>query len=103
MAQITTHENLRHCPLCNGTDFKKDYRREETYCNTCGLVLSSAFQYVGLEKIDFEIPHSPAAEARHKVHYNWIYDEDKGKVNNRNTTSYKHHIPDRKLMRKGHK
>lgn len=103
MAQITTTEHIRHCPVCNGTKFTKDYKREETYCNKCGLVISSAFQYVGLEKIQNTVPHSPAAEARHIVHYTWIYKGDKGKVNNRNITTYKHHIPDRKLMKKGHR
>lgn len=103
MAQIMTSEHIRQCPLCGSEDIIKDYKREETYCNKCGLVLSSAFQYVGLEKVDFEIPHSPMAEARNGVHYSWIDEEDKGKINNRKTTKYKHRIPNRKLMIKGYK
>ena len=103
MAQIVTTHKVRVCPQCNGSDFRRDYSREETYCNKCGLVLQSAFQYVGLEKIDNVIPFSAPYEARSGIHYNWIRKEDKGKVNNRNATTFKHNIPNRKLMIKGHK
>lgn len=103
MAQIVTTTHVRHCPVCNGTEFRKDYVREETYCNNCGLVLSSAFQYVGLEKVDNVIPFSPPAEARKFVHYKWIDNKDKGKANDREITNYQHRIPNRRLMIKGHK
>ena len=103
MVEIMTSHNVKICPQCNGSDFRKDYTREETYCNTCGLVLQSAFQYVGLEKVENTIPFSAPHSARDGTHYNWIYKEDKGKVNNRKTTRYKHNIPNRKLMIKGHK
>lgn len=103
MAEITTTHTVRSCPQCGASDFIRDYKREETYCNNCGLVLSSAFQYMGLSKIENVIPFSAPSEARHKVHYSWIYKEDKGKTNNRNVTNFKHRIPNSKLMIKGHK
>lgn len=101
MAQITTHERIRECPLCESKDIKVDYEREETYCNNCGLIISSAIQYVGLDKIDTPMPYSPPYEARNKVHYSWVEEEDKAKMNNRRTTRYKHNMTNRQLMRKG--
>ena len=101
VAQITTHERVRHCPLCESTDLIKDYEREETYCNNCGLIISSAIPYVGLEKIDTVIPYSAPYEARDKVHYGWVREEDKAKMNNRRTTRYKHNMTNRQLMKKG--
>lgn len=103
MPQIITSEHIRQCPLCESNDLVKDYVREETYCNHCGLVISSSANYVGLEKIDYTTPHSPMAEARNKVHYSWVDEKDKAKINNRKTTKYKHRIPNRKLMIKGYK
>ena len=57
MAEITTTEHIKVCPHCNGKELIKDYVREETYCNNCGLVISSAVTYMGLEKIYFPVPH----------------------------------------------
>lgn len=91
---ILTEDDVKCCPLCNSTSFAKDYVREETYCTNCGLVLSSAVQYVGLEKVDNVIPHSAPAEARRGVHYRWGGSPRRPK-------SYRHNISDRKLMRKG--
>lgn len=99
---ITTH-SVKVCPLCGASEFVRDYSREETYCNKCGLVLMSAFQYVGLEKVDNVIPFSAPSEARDGIHYKWIHKDDKGKFNNRNATRFKHSIPNRKLMIKGHR
>lgn len=94
-------EYVKSCPHCGCNDFVKDYKREETYCRECGLVLQSAFQYVGLERIDNTIPFSAPAEARNGVHRRWYAKSDKGKMNNRNNTRYYHNISDRKLMRYG--
>lgn len=96
---MITTETVRTCPLCGGTEFVKDYKREETYCNNCGLVLQSAFQYVGLEKVENAIPFSPPSEARKGVHFRWYDKSNIGKVNNRKNTKYRHNISDRKLMR----
>jgi len=96
---IMTSEYVRSCPQCGSQDFVKDYKREETYCNECGLVLQSAFQYMGLEKITNVIPFSAPAQARNGVHMRWHNKEDKGNSNNR--TRYKHNISDNKLMRYG--
>ena len=96
---MITTETVRTCPQCGNTTFVKDYKREELYCNKCGLVLQSAVQYVGLEKIDNIIPYSAPSEARKGVHIRW-YDKDNiGKVNNRKSTKYRHNFSDRKLMR----
>ena len=103
MVEIITHHRIKVCPHCGASDFIRDFKREETYCNKCGLVLMSAFQYVGLEKIENITPFSAPFEARHKVHYSWIHKEDKGKTNNRNVTNFKHNIPNTKLMIKGYK
>ena len=93
---VMTTETVRYCPNCNGTEFVRDYVREETYCKECGLVLSSAFQYVGLEKVENVIPFSAPSEARRGVHIRY------SKVKSRHK-SYRHNIPNRKLMIKGHK
>ena len=101
MAQITTHERVRCCPLCESTDLVRDYEREETYCNNCGLIISSAVQYVGGQKFETPQPHSPSYSARKGVHYNFVEEEDKAKLNNRRTTRYKHNMTNRQLMKKG--
>lgn len=93
---IFTEKETKCCPICNNTEFVRDYVREETYCNHCGLVLSSAFQYVGLEKVDNVIPFSAPVEARRGVHIRY----NKFKTRHK---SYRHNIPNRKLMIKGHK
>lgn len=93
---ILTEENVRHCPNCDSTSFVRDYVREETYCNGCGLVITSAVQYVGLEKVDNIVPYSAPSEARRGIHIRY------GKVKTRHK-SYRHNIPNRKLMIKGHK
>ena len=93
---IMTTESVKCCPLCGNSEFVKDYVREEVYCNKCGLVLQSAFQYVGLEKIENVIPFSAPSEARKGVHTRYR----KAPVKPKN---YRHNIPNRKLMVKGHK
>ena len=98
---VMVSEYIRSCPHCGGEDFVKDYKREETYCNNCGLVLQSAFQYIGLEKITNIVPFSAPAESRSGIHMRWYDKGNKGKVNNRNHTRYTHNISDRKLMRYG--
>jgi len=97
---VITTETVRKCPLCDNEVFIRDYEREETYCNKCGLVLSSAVQYIGLEKIDNIIPYSAPVDGSAK---RWIHKGDKGKFNNKGITRYKHNIPNHKLMRKGHR
>ena len=87
---------LRYCPLCNHDEFTKDYSRQEVYCNNCGLVVQSAFQYMGLEKIDNVIPFSAPVEARRGIHTRYR----KAPVKPKN---YRHNIPNSKLMRKGHR
>ena len=101
MSEIITTETVRVCPNCNSNELVKDYVREEVYCNHCGLVLQSAVQYVGLEKVDNVIPYSAPAEARVGVHGRWIYDDEKGKRDSHNITNYRHSIPNYKLMKKG--
>ena len=91
-----TEKEIKCCPICNNTEFVRDYVHEETYCNKCGLVLSSAVQYCGLEKVDNVIPFSAPVEARRGVHIRY------SKIKTRHK-SYRHNIPDRKLMIKGHK
>lgn len=98
---MITTETVRHCPHCGNTIFTKDYKREETYCNKCGLVLQSAFQYMGLEKVENVIPFSAPSEARDGVHLRWHTRQEWGKVNNRKNTVYRHNISDRKLMKFG--
>lgn len=93
---ILTEKEIKCCPVCNNTEFVRDYVHEETYCNKCGLVLSSAVQYCGLEKVDNVIPFSAPVEARRGVHIRY------SKIKTRHK-SYRHNIPDRKLMIKGHK
>lgn len=93
---IFTEKETKCCPICNNTEFVRDYVREETYCNKCGLVLSSAVQYCGLEKVDNVIPFSAPSEARRGVHIRY------SKIKTRHK-SYRHNIPNRKLMIKGHK
>lgn len=93
---ILTEENVKHCPNCDSTSFAKDYVREETYCTSCGLVLSSAVQYVGLEKVDNAIPYSAPSEARRGIHYRWGGSPRRPKT-------YRHSFTDRQLMRKGKK
>jgi hypothetical protein len=93
---IFTEKETKCCPICNNTEFVRDYVREETYCNKCGLVLSSAVQYCGLEKVDNVIPFSAPVEARRGVHIRY----NKFKTRHK---SYRHNIPNRKLMIKGHK
>lgn len=93
---IFTEKETKCCPICNNTEFVRDYVREETYCNHCGLVLSSAVQYCGLEKVDNVIPFSAPVEARRGVHIRY----NKFKTRHK---SYRHNIPNRKLMIKGHK
>lgn len=93
---ILTEENVRHCPNCNGSNFIRDYVREETYCSECGLVLSSAVQYVGLCKVENAIPFSAPSEARRGVHMRY------SRVS-LHPKSFRHNIPNRKLMIKGHK
>ena len=93
---IMTTETVRHCPNCNGTEFVKDYKREELYCNSCGLVLTSAFQYVGLEKIDNAIPFSAPSDARRGIHTRYNSTRQRSK-------HYRHNIPNSKLMIKGKK
>lgn len=95
---VMVNEYVKSCPHCGCTDFVKDYKREETYCKECGLVLQSAFQYVGLEKISNTITFSPPSEARDGVHMRWHTKSNNGKVNNRKNTKYYHNISDRKLM-----
>ena len=97
MSEILTTENVRVCPNCNSDELVKDYKREELYCNNCGLVLQSAVQYVGLEKCDFTVPYSAPTEVRSK----WLYGDGKGKIPHQDITNYKHSIPNWKLMKKG--
>ena len=97
---ILTSDYVKVCPVCGNDDFRKDYKREELYCNKCGLVLQSAVQYVGLEKIDNVIPYSAPSEARVGVHLKLLDKSMLGRVNNRKSTRYKHNIPNWKLMRK---
>lgn len=96
---VITTETVRSCPHCGNTTFIKDYKREELYCNECGLVLQSAVQYVGLEKTENVIPYSAPSEARDGVHLRWHRKSSDGKANNRNNVRYRHNISDRKLMR----
>ena len=100
VGEIITTENVRTCPLCGGSVFVKDYKREEMYCGGCGLVLQSAVQYVGLEKIDNVIPYSASASARQRVHMNYSHKDTVGKSPHK-ITNYRHNIPNWKLMRKG--
>lgn len=95
-----TTEHTRVCPLCHGEELVKDYKREETYCNDCGLVLTSAFQYVGLEKVDNIVPFSAPASARKGIHTNHRHRNELGK-NPRHIKNYRHSIPNSKLMIKG--
>lgn len=97
MAQIMTTETVRTCPLCDASEFTKDYKRAELYCNKCGLVLQSAIQYVGLEKISNVIPFSPPFES------NMVRNTDKAKIDNRRTTTYKHNLTNKQLMKYGKK
>lgn len=92
---IFTEDEVRHCPLCNSTSFARDYVREETYCTSCGLVITSAVQYVGLEKVENIVPFSAPSEARRGIHtrYNRTV---------RNPKRYRHNIPNKRLMVKGH-
>lgn len=98
---ILTYDTVRTCPNCDSANLRKDYRREETYCASCGLVLSSAFQYVGLEKVDNIVPFSAPASARAGIHKRHIHPDQIGKYANQNSTKYTHNIPNRKLMRHG--
>lgn len=98
--EIMTTEHIRFCPSCGGTEFVKDYKREETYCNNCGLVLQSAVQYVGLEKVENVIPYSASANARQGIHMKYTHRDDMGKNPNK-ITSYRHNIPNWKLMKYG--
>ena len=82
---ILTEKETKCCPICNNTEFVRDYVREETYCNHCGL-----------EKVDNVIPFSAPVEARRGVHIRY------SKIKTRHK-SYRHNIPNRKLMIKGHK
>ena len=91
-----SHERVRHCPLCNNDEFVKDFKRDELYCNKCGLVLQSAVQWVGLEKIDNEIPYSPPYDARRGIHTRY-------NSTRRRTKNYRHNISDKDLMKKGKK
>lgn len=93
---ILTEKETKCCPICNNTEFVRDYVREETYCNKCGLVLSSAVQWNGLVKTENVIPFSAPSEARRGVHIRY----NKFKTRHK---SYRHNIPNRKLMIKGHK
>lgn len=93
---IMTSERVRCCPQCGNKEFIKDYVREELYCNKCGLVLQSAVQYVGLEKVDNVIPFSAPNEARRGIHTRYSSTRRKSK-------SYRHNIPNDKLMIKGKK
>lgn len=93
---ILTEKDVKYCPICNNAGFVKDYKREEVYCNKCGLVLSSAVQYVGLEKVDNAIPYSAPSEARRGIHYRWGGSPRRPKT-------YRHSFTDRQLMRKGKK
>lgn len=93
---ILTEDKIRCCPICDSSEFVRDYTREETYCKNCGLVLTSAFQYVGLEKIDNVIPYSAPSDARRGVHIRYSRIKTRHK-------NYRHNIPNRKLMIKGHK
>lgn len=94
---VNAREYVRVCPLCGNDEFVKDRRRAETYCNKCGLVLSSAYQYVGLEKVDNIIPYSAPYDAK-GVH---IGKTKVGRFNNRKTTNYRHNIPNWQLMKRG--
>ena len=98
---ILTDDNVRSCPNCNSTELVKDYKRDELYCAECGLVLTSSFQNVGLEKIDNVIPFSAPASARSGIHTRYVHSDEKGKISKPNGTKYKHNIPDWKLMRFG--
>ena len=99
MAEIMTSHHIKDCPICGGTEFMQDLEREEIYCNNCGLVLSTSHSWnEGLKTI---IPHSPMAEARNGVHYDWIDFNDVGRLNNRDTTNYRHKHSNKQLMRKG--
>lgn len=93
---IFTEKDVKHCPMCDNTEFVKDYKREEVYCNKCGLVLSSAVQYVGLEKVENVIPFSAPVEARRGIHTTFSRTP-------KNPKNFRHNIPNRKLMIKGHK
>lgn len=93
---ILTEKDVKYCPICNNTGFVKDYKREEVYCNKCGLVLSSAVQYVGLEKVENVIPYSAPVEARRGIHSTFSRTP-------KNPKNFRHNIPNRKLMIKGHK
>lgn len=100
MAEIITTEQVRTCPLCDSADLVKDYKREEIYCNNCGLIISSAVTYVGLEKIHCPVPHSAPAEARNGVHLTWTHKNEKAKTNHK-ITNYKHRLTNKQLMKYG--
>lgn len=89
------------CPNCNGNDLRKDYKREELYCNSCGLVLSSAVQYVGLTKIQNIVPYSVPMEVRDGVQIRWHRKEDLGKTDPMEITRHRHNMSDDMIMRKG--
>lgn len=97
---VMVSEHLKVCPICGGDEFVKDYKREELYCNSCGLVLQSAVQYCGLEKIDNIVPYSAPSSARNGIHFTYKSRQDYGKSSvSQNTTNYRHSIPNKYLMR----
>lgn len=102
MAEITKTEHIKACPLCGGTNIVKDYKREEKYCANCGLIISSAITYVGLEKVDFAVPHSAPSEARNGIHTRWTRKDTKGKTSHK-ITNYKHNLTNKQLMKYGKK
>lgn len=100
MVEIISHHHIRRCPLCDGEEFMQDYQREEIYCKKCGLIISSSHSWN--ENLETIMPHSPMAEARNGVHYDWIDFKDVGKLNNRDTTTYRHKMTNKQLMKKGY-
>lgn len=98
---ITTTEHIRFCPFCNGKDLVKDYKRDELYCHNCGVVLTNPYPYVGLEKVESIVPHSAPHNVRSGIHFNYVHKDQLGRFDNRNTTSYRHNLPNWQLMKRG--
>ena len=96
MVEVTTNHHIQECPLCGGKELIQDYKREEIYCNNCGLILSDT----ELNK-HHTIPHSPSAEARNNVHVRWVEDEKKGNINPHDITRFHHNMSDEQIMRWG--
>lgn len=80
------------CPECESTKIMEDYSKAETYCTTCGLILSTTDHYVGVEKIRVTRPY-PIYRLVENIHY---------KHTNRKTSktlNYQHTLTDKQIIK----